>query len=1111
MTGAMRMPAMGAALISSIALLGWGTDHVALAAYLPGIDNMTFNTALCFMLAALSCCLPDRGVLTAAPIRLGVGLFVALLAVLTQLQNVVGLDFGIDNLLFDSRGNGPPGPHPGRMSPLTATGFLLAGMTLSLLSMQNHRSKLLVSITHAMILLLGLVGLSGVGINLFMSEAIDAHLASTSLFTAISFLLLATAILNIFLQHHRNSGMSRLLHSGVQLMYRLKYRQKFALISAVLVVPIAVLMWNEIKLAEHDVADARLKLTGIEHIMLDVELLKAVPEHRGMVNAGFSSPALFSQAIDEKAAQIDQLLNANARMDQLHAELISIPREWSKVMSLWAAIKEKRPDRLLQWQMHTEIIALIARHMREVGDESGLTFDANPFQHNLLTAQLKEMPELLEQIGQIRGKGSWLIMRKNITRDEQLMLAAMISRTDHYQQEIQRLLSNAPEIEGAEHLARLHNAMTDKIRSFIAMVEREFIANSGFTAPAGVHMKQRVYFQKATAVIDQAYKLYGASLAYVGRQLRRRINDRIMTQYHLKLAAMVLALVLLFLFAAFYRSVMNTITALHRAAESMCCGDADELATLPANDELGDVVESFNSIADELIRVNSHMRMVVDHTVDGIITIDGTSTIKTFNPAAERIFGYTADEALGRSITMLMPDASRECRLSGLRNYRKTNEGSIIGNHVEVQGLRKNGEEFPVDLSVNAVFIDDRQIFIGMVRDLSEQRAMEIQLRHAQKMEAIGALIGGLAHNFNNLLSGIIGGAYLARKTTHKQPEKTLTHLESIETMSAQAAAMVRQLMDFSHKNHLCVKKEAPLAPLIKEGFRTAKLGIAEDIDLSLNITAEEARVFCDAGQIQQVLVNMMNNARDAVADCAEKSISVSLDVCRPNTAFFKRHSELAAGEYARLQISDSGHGMDSETAERIFEPFYTTKSMGKGTGLGLSSAFGSIASHNGVIEVDSKPGSGAIFRVFLPLIEATETEAETDSNQGVIMRASEQETLLLVDDEPVILLSMQEVLEELGYNVLTACNGAEGLACFRQHQHDISVIITDIVMPEMGGLDMFRRIRSINSAMPIIFTTGYDQVSVQLQSDEKENTAIITKPAQISELSRLIDQTLKK
>ncbi len=1107
------MPAIGAALISGIALLGWWTDHGALAAYLPGIANMTFNTALCFMLVALACCIPDKGAQAPASIRLGVGLLVGLFAVLSLLQDVSGLNLGIDNLLFDSRGYGLLSPYPGRMSPLTATGFLLIGMALSLLSMCHGRPYRFTTITHALILLVGIVGLAGISMNvlttLIKSET-HAHLASISLFTAISFLLMATSVMIMLQQRYHKKNMNLLLHSGIQLMYRLKYPQKFALISAVLLVPIAILMWNEIKRSEHDVADARLKIIGIEHIRINVDLLKAIPEHRGMVNARFSNSDLFRQTIAQKSEQIDQLLSANVRMDQLHSRQISILEEWPGITSRWVSIKENPADQLLQWQLHTEIIALVARHLHDIGYESGLTFDHNPFMHNLLTAQLKILPELLEQIGQMRGQGTGLIHRKNISRDEQLMFAAMINRADYHLQEMQRLPKNASNIQDAKHLAHLYTSMMDQVRGFIATSERAFIVESNFSIPAGGYITQQAYFQQATAAIDQGYKLYAASLAYVEQQLRQRIDDRIITQYSIKFSALLLAIVLLFLFAAFYRSVMNTIQALDKTANRMRRGEVDKLAMIPASDELGDVVGSFNTIAEELMRVNSHMRAVVDHAVDGIISIDSEGTIKSFNPASEHIFGYMADEVIGQNVTMLMPEANREHHLSGLQHYCDTGKGRVLGKLTEVQGLRKNGDEFPMELSINAMLLEDKRMFIGMVRDLSEHRMMEHQLRHAQKMEAVGALIGGVAHNFNNLLAGIVGKAYLARKNIDKQPEKTLVHLESIETISTQAGDIVRQLLTFAHKDFFHDKKEVPLAPLIREGFKTARLGIAEDINLSLNISAAEVSVVCDGSQIQQVLMNMMNNAHDAVADCAEKSITVSLDVCRPDAEFFKLHSELAAGEYACLQISDSGHGMDSNTVEKIFEPFYTTKGVGNGTGLGLSSAFGSIASHDGVIEVDSKPGSGTTFRIYLPLAEVGETVTEADCNQAVVS-SSGHETLLLVDDEPVILHSMQEVLEELGYTVLTACDGAEGLACFQQHQHSIDGIITDVVMPNMGGVDMFRHIRSINATIPTIFSTGYDQGTVQLQSDEKENTSVISKPIQIAELSQLVKQVLKQ
>jgi PAS domain S-box-containing protein len=1099
-----QIVAISAVMISGTALLGWWTDHAALTAYLPGIASMTFNTALCFMLVALVCSMPDRGVQTSASIRLGVGVLVALVAVLSLSQDFFSLHFGIDNLLFDSHGYGLTSPYPGRMSPLTAAGLLPIGMALILLSVRHNKSNRFVSAIHALVLLAGTVSLLGISANLLMTTPVfkaSAHLTSISLFTAISLLLLTTALISIFQQRYHKNATDLLLHSGIQLMYKLKYPQKFALISTVLIVPLAMLMWNKVELAEHDVANARLRIAGIKHIKLNEALLKAVPEHRGMVNAHFSNSSLFYQALPKKTAQIDQLLAENARMDQLHVRQFSIPKAWSQIISNWASIKEMRSDRLLQWRLHTEIVAVIIRHLRDVGDESGLTFDEDPLLHNLLIAQLKVMPALLEQVGQLRGHGVVLTGHKKITRDEQLMFGAMISRTEQYLQELQRLLKQTLVTRSTKHLVSLHSAMTDSIHKFITTAEHLV------TVDRNVSISAEAYFKQGISAIDQGYKLYEASLEYVEQRLHQRINDRIIMQNNIKLTAMLLAIALLFLFASFYRSVMNTIQALDRVAGNMRNGDMDSLP-LPANDELGYIVESFNTIAGEIIRINSFMSAVVDHAADGIITIDSEGTIKSFNPASEHIFGYKANKVVGQNITMLMPEQYRKRHLTGLQRYCETGEKQVLGKPIEIYGLRMNGDEFPMQLSVNAMFIDNHHLFIGMVRDTTKHREMENQLRHAQKMETVGALVGGIAHNFNNLLAGIIGKAYIAKIRLREQPEKVLSYLESIEAISAQASDMIKQLLTFAHKDFFSTKQNTSLALLIREGFNTAKLGIPEDINLSLNAPASGVVVFCDASQMQQVVMNLMSNARDAMEDCTRKNILVSLDARMPDTGFFNRHPELAVGEYACLQVSDSGIGMDGETMQRIFDPFYTTKEVGKGTGLGLSTAFGSIASHSGVIEVDSKPGDGTTFRIYLPIAEAAETK--TGVTQPVMPGASHGR-LLLVDDEPLVLHAVQEVLEEFGYQVITARDGAEGLTCFQQYQHAFDAIITDVVMPEMSGMEMFRKIRCINSAMPTIFMTGYDQGNVQLQAGEKENTVIISKPVQVPELSQLIEQLLKK
>jgi len=1089
------------ALISSIALLGWWTDHAALSAWLPGFADMTFNTALCLMLVALACYVPDNRLQTYRSTQMGAGAVVGIFAALSLAQDIFGLDFGIDNFLFDAHGLGLSSAFPGRMSPLmTATAFLLSAAILFTLNYQKKQRHF--ALTHMLILLLTLLASIGIGMGIFMHNVPDSysHLASISPFTALSFLLLSIALLCIF-QTRSNINTDLLLHSGIQLMYRLRYPQKFALISIVFMIPLVILMRAELNLQEQHVQQARLKLIGIQHIKETNQLLKVIAEHRGMSNAHLSAPDIFSTTLRAKSEQVDRLFAENTAMDRLHAASIKVPNDWPGILARWNRIKTSPTDALTSWRLHTEIIALIHKHLRSVGKQTMLSYDPDPAIHNRLVLQLEVMPNILEQIGQLRGLGAGFMAGKEISRHDQIMLATKTSHVSLLLDEANQLMhDNRPTHHAQTTLATLAK-FSSISKAFISTVRQQLIQGNRFSI--GVED----YFTLGTAAIESVNAFDLSNIVHIKYLLDQRINASITTQYNIKLMAMSVVLILLFLFAAFYRSVMNTITALDQVSEKMRRGETGGLNDIPASDEMSDIVGSFSAIAEELMQVSSHMRAVVDHSVEGIITIDQDGIIQSFNPAAEHIFGFHASEVIEKNITMLMPEKYRIRHEAGLRQYLATGEGTMIGKPVDLHGLKQNGDAFPMELSINTMVIDSQQMFIGMVRDTTEHQALENQLRHAQKMEAVGALVGGVAHNFNNMLAGIVGKAYMAKRKAQDRPE-LLSYLESIESISTQAGDMIKQLLTFAHKDFLCEQQDTPLDILIKESFKTASLSIAEDIKLDLHMPDTNLMVHCDANQVQQVLMNMMNNARDALQDCADKRITVGLQRCLPDNDFFQRHKHLAVGEYACLMISDTGHGMDADTVARIFEPFYTTKAVDKGTGLGLSTAFGTITSHNGIIEVDSQPGSGTSFRIYLPLIEATATDTESTHQQPAVP-SSKHETLLLVDDEPVLLSSNKEVLEELGYKVIKARNGKQGLQQFRKHQHSIDAIITDVVMPEMSGIDMVRKIRAIKYGMPVIFITGYNQDQVKLLADERHNTMILTKPVLIPALSQHIEAIL--
>ncbi|MDQ6992520.1 MAG: PAS domain S-box protein [Mariprofundus sp.] len=1084
----------GVLLISATVLLGWWLDHATLAAWLPGVADMTFNTALCFLLMAMACLRPGL-----AAICMGVAIF----ALLSLAQDLFGIHLGIDNIFFDSHGFGLTSPYPGRMAPNTALAFLLTSSALFLMNSSTLKQHL-VTITHAMIMLLSLISLLGISMHLFITDVPQsfAHFASISLFTAISFLLLSISLLLMHVRQHQYEGVNIVLYSVVHLMYKLKYPHKFILISMVMLIPLAFLMVDKLSQLDHGVEMAKLKMVGIKHIQSMMGLLKVVPEHRGMLNAQLASKETFSDKLQQKTAEVDHYFAANHLIDMQHTGIIKIPAEWATVQDDWARIKTHLHDPMLSWRLHTEIIALLRKHLRDVGNITRLSYDDHPTIHNLVAAQLEILPQLFEKIGQLRGLGTGFLARKSLTSHEQLMLGSIASDISLLLDESQQLLLYGLSERQQPALEQLNHAFVLAIHAFHKLAEEQLITTEK------VSFSPEEYFSVATHALMLGYALSGDSFTLLDQILQQRISQNIIAQYIIKLMGVLVIFLILYLFWGFYQSVMVTIQTLKQAVRRMQDGDMTKIEMRTTHDEMGEVVASFNAISAELISVSSHMKAVVDHTADGIITIDKDGVISAFNQAAQFIFGYLEHQVKGQNVTMLMPERFRLQHQEGLQRYYNAG-GDGIFQVASTSGLKADGSEFAMELMVSSMQLDGQLFIIGMVRNITKRIELEQQLQHAMKMESVGALVGGVAHNFNNLLAGILGKAYLAKRCVEKRPEKAMKYLKSVEEISAQAGDMVKQLLTFSHKGFCRDEQLIALPSLIKESFETAKLGVSEAVTLQLNMPSSNMQVYGDANQIQQVLMNMMNNACDAVADSEEKCITVSLDNFVADEPFLDKHADMAAGEYACLTISDTGYGMNSETMRKIYDPFYTTKEVGSGTGLGLSTAFGSISSHKGAIDVESVLAKGTIFRVYLPLIDSIVSVPDGVDKQSVLA-SKHHELLLLIDDDALVIEVTQGVLENLGYQVLTARDGQQGLALFKKNSERISIVITDVVMPVMGGVAMFREMRNLNYTVPTIFITGYADGLVDLNKDEMQNNIVLTKPVHILQLSQVIDSMLR-
>jgi len=485
---------------------------------------------------------------------------------------------------------------------------------------------------------------------------------------------------------------------------------------------------------------------------------------------------------------------------------------------------------------------------------------------------------------------------------------------------------------------------------------------------------------------------------------------------------------------------------------------------------------------------------------DAIILMHNNGNITYVNRAFTTISGYSPDEAVGRHFTMLKSDKHNYGFYQMLMRTLMTT-GRWQG---EIFSRRKNGEAYPHLLHVKSIRDSDGNIssYIANMSDISQAKQQEELLRQARKMETVGTLVGGVSHNFNNLLAGIIGKLYMAKKNiSHPQ---TLIHLQDIEALANDAAMIIRQLLAFSHASPQ-QKQNMDIVQVLKNAAKTAQLGMREDIVLTTHFTSEALTVYCDPVEIQQVLINLINNARDALGP-TRRNILVSVDKKERYHYPAMPACHTSTPEVVYIVVEDTGSGINDADIAHIFDPFFTTKKAGSGTGLGLSSAKGIVEMHGGLIRVNSSPGNGTKFEICLPLMSGQAFEAEQTLQ---VMPASKKKMLLLIDDSEIIRTTLSQLLHSLGYKVLSAKNGRKGVKQFYEHSDQIALIISDVIMPVLDGPSAVALMREIRPEIPVIFLTGYETNNIVEHTRDDHLTVVIEKPCSIATLSRTVHSLL--
>ena len=541
-------------------------------------------------------------------------------------------------------------------------------------------------------------------------------------------------------------------------------------------------------------------------------------------------------------------------------------------------------------------------------------------------------------------------------------------------------------------------------------------------------------------------------------------------------------------------------------------------ATKRSNDEIGLLFDQFNSMLDRIqqrdtalqeahneledrvVERTSYLNALIENSPLAILVLDPARKVQLYNPAFENLFQCSHKEDIGKPVVELFPNEKNLPELNAESGATSEKARVSLITHRK----RKDGSYVDVELYLVPLTVNERVLgSFGIYQDVTERRVLERQLQMAQKMEAVGRLSGGIAHDFNNLL-GVILGYIQVIKRSLVSGNALYEYAEEIEKASQRAVALTRQLLAFSRQQVL-EPVVLNLNTLVSGMEKMLPRLIGEDIELNLLLNPAISQVKADPGQMEQVLMNLAVNARDAMPDGGKLTIQTA--DAEIDLAFSREHAGSIPGKYVILAVTDTGTGIDPETLAQIFEPFFTTKGRDKGTGLGLATVYGVVKQSNGYINVESEKGKGSTFTIYLPRIEQPVAASTKSSPDPHSVKGSE--TILLVEDAEPLRVLAQLFLKENGYHVLTAADGSEALKIAEEFSGPIHLLLTDVVMPGMNGRVLAERLAPAHRAMKVLYMSGYTDSFIAGHGVLEPGTHLLRKPFTEEVLMRKLRELL--